>query len=101
MGKIILTVEGTTVGTVSNGGGIVIEKTVSEEDSARLLQAYAAIYADRWVDAEGTPFQPTYEQIIQAWWNGIVDGSVSAVRNQEATVAAKQAAEAVTDISVT
>lgn len=100
MGKITLTVEGTTVGTVADGGGIVIEKLVSDTDSARLVQAYAAIYADRWVDEDGNPFQPSIEQVIGAWFDGIIAGSVAAVRSKEREVAAAQASAAVEDISV-
>lgn len=101
MGKITLTVEGTTVGTVAEGGGIVIEKTVSEQDSARLIQAYGAIYAGTFVDENGDPRQPTYAEIIGAWFDGIIAGSTAAVKSHEQAVAAKAASEAVTDITVT
>lgn len=101
MGKIILTVEGTTVGTVAEGRGIQIVREVSEQDSARLLMAYAAIYGDQWVDESGTPFQPTYDQIIAAWFDGIIAGSVASVRSHEQEVAAQRAKEEVTDLVVT
>lgn len=100
MGSITLTVEGTTVGTVAEGGGIQIVKTVSEQDSARLMAAYAKIYAGRWTDENGDPRQPTYEEIVAAWWEGIVAGSVAAVKAQEQTDAAQAARDGVTDIAV-
>lgn len=101
MGKIILTVEGTTVGTVAQGGGILIEKAVSEEDSGRLIAAYAKSYAGRWINEDGTPRQPTIQEVLEAWWDGVVAGSVAHVQSVEREEAAKAAAAAVAAISVT
>lgn len=101
MGKIILTVEGTTVGTVAQGGGVVIEKAVSETDSGRLIAAYAKSYAGRWTNNDGTPRQPTIQEVLEAWWDGIVAGSVAHVQSAEREEAAKAAAAAVAVISVT
>jgi len=106
MGKIILTVEGTTVGTVAQGGGIVIEKAVSEIDSGRLIAAYAKSYAGRWMteateESPSVPRQPTIQEVLEAWWDGVVAGSVAHVQSVEREEAAKSAAAAVTTIAVT
>jgi hypothetical protein len=101
MGKIILTVEGTTVGTVASGGGIVIEKTVSEQDSGRLIQAYAHSYAGKWKDENGNNRAPTITEVLEAWFDGIVSGSVAHVESVEKELAAKAAAAAVAPIVVT
>lgn len=100
MGKIILTVEGSTVGTVAGGGGIVIEKTVSEQDSGRLIRAYAMSYADRWTGANGAPRQPTIQEVLQAWFDGVVAGSVAHVQSVERDLAARTASDAVAAIVV-
>lgn len=100
MGKIILTVEGTTVGTVANGGGVVIENEVSEQDSARLIAAFAHTYADRFKDENGDPRQPSIEEVLGEWWDGIIAGSIDHVLSVEKTIAADTAAQAVTAISV-
>lgn len=101
MGKIILTVEGTTVGTVAQGGGIVIAKEVSEQDSGRLIAAYAKSYAGQWTNQDGTPRQPTITEVLEVWWDGVVAGSVAHVQSVEREEAAKAAAAAVATISVT
>lgn len=106
MGKITLTVEGTTVGTVANGGGIVITKEVSEQDSGRLIAAYARSYAGTWM-TEGTeenpsvPRNPTVAEVVQVWFDGIIAGSVAHVQSVEKQVAAEAASSAVQQITVT
>lgn len=101
MGKITLTVEGTTVGEVAKGGGVVIEKSVSETDSARLTAAYASTYAGRWTDENGATRSPTIAEVLAAWWEGVVAGSVAHVLSVEKEQAAIAAREAVQPISVT
>lgn len=101
MGSITLLVEGTTVGTKAAGGGVEIVKTVSEQDSARLIQAYARSYADRWKNEDGTPRNPTIQEVLQAWFDGVVAGSVAHVLSVEKDVAAETARNNVTSISVT
>jgi hypothetical protein len=101
MGKIILTVEGSTVGTVATGGGVVIEKAVSETDSGRLIAAYAKAYAGKWLDADGQLRQPTIVEVLDAWWDGVVAGSVATVLSIEQASAAEAARTAVTPINVT
>lgn len=101
MGKIILTVEGTTVGTVAGGGGVVIEKSVSEQDSARLIAAYARSYAGRWTNEDGSLRNPTIREVLEAWFEGVVAGSIAHVLSVEKEVAAEQARETVTAINVT
>lgn len=100
MGRIILTVEGSTVGTVATGGGVVIEKNVSETDSGRLIAAYAKVYAGRWTDANGRPRQPTIVEVLDAWWDGIVAGSIATVQSIEQETAAETARGAVKPINV-
>lgn len=100
MGKITLTVEGTTVGTVANGGGVVLEKSVSETDSERLIAAYASTYAGRWTDANGAPRDPTIAEVLEAWWEGVVSGSVAHVLAVEKEQAAAAARDAVQTINV-
>ena len=101
MGSITLTVEGTTVGTKAGGGGVEIVKQVSETDSGRLIAAYARSYAGRWKDAEGNDRNPTIAEVLQAWWDGVVAGSVAHVLSVEKDVAAETARTAVTSITVT
>lgn len=100
MGKITLTVEGTTVGEVAKGGGVTIEKSVSETDSARLISAYASTYAGLWTDANGAPRDPTIAEVLVAWWEGVVAGSVAHVLSVEKEQAAMSARESVQPISV-
>ena len=100
MGKIILTVEGSTVGTVATGGGIVLEKIVSEHDSGRLIAAYAKSYRGRWLDADEKPRPPTIQEVLVAWFDGIVAGSIAHVQSVEKQAAVEAAAVAVVPISV-
>jgi len=100
MGKITLTVEGTTVGTVANGGGVVLVKEVSEQDSGRLVQAYARGYAGRWKDINGNTRNPSIHEVLEAWWDGVVAGSIANVHSIEKEVAAEAARAAVQEISV-
>jgi hypothetical protein len=100
MGTITLTVEGTTVGTVAEGRGIVITKAVSEQDSARLIAAYARTYAGRWTDEDGKPRAPTIQEVLTAWSEGWINGSIAHVESVEREVAAETAANAVTKITV-
>jgi hypothetical protein len=45
MGTTTLTVEGTTVGTVAEGKGVVIRRSVSEQDSARIIAGKTKLMA--------------------------------------------------------
>jgi hypothetical protein len=72
MGKITFMVEGTTVGTVANGGGVVIEYEVSEQDSAKLVEAMTEYHRGDFVDANGVPVEPTLPLVLRAWFNGCV-----------------------------
>lgn len=102
MGSITLLVEGSTVGHKAQGGGVEIVKTVSEQDSGRLIQAYAVSYAGKWKAEDGvTNRAPTIQEVLQAWFDGVVSGSVAHVLSVEKDVAAKSAAAAVAQISVT
>ncbi len=77
MGKIILTVEGSTVGTVAAGGGVVEEKTVSETDSARIIGGLARIY--------GMPTNSAADlhAIIARWLDEMCASTVSRVMSVE------------------
>lgn len=100
MGKITLTVEGTSVGEVAKGGGIIFTKEVSEQDSGRLIMAYARTYADMFKDDDGNPRQPTIAEVIDAWFGGIVAGSIAHVISVEKDVKAEQAREEVAPITI-
>ncbi|MCU0882137.1 MAG: hypothetical protein MUF14_05660 [Hyphomonadaceae bacterium] len=100
MGQISLIVEGTGVGTVAQGGGVTLVRQVSSVDSARLIAAYARSYAGRWVDDEGAPRPPTINEVLEAWFDGIIAGSVAHVQQVERDVAAQAARDAVAPISV-
>jgi hypothetical protein len=100
MGSITLTVEGTTVGLVSQGRGVVIRKEVSEADSARLIAAYAKTYAGEFKDDLGKPRQPTITEVLEKWFAGIVAGSVAHVMSVEKDQARETAANAVAAITV-
>lgn len=100
MGKITLTVEGTTVGTVAQGGGIVLEKQVSEQDSGRLIQAYSATYAGKWKDEAGNNRAPTIHEVLSTWFDGVVAGSIAHVQAMEKEQAASIARAAVLPILV-
>lgn len=104
MGSITIIVEGSTVGTVDGGipaGGEQVRYEVSETDSARLIAAYAKMYAGRWTEEDGTPRQPDIGEVIRAWADGIVAGSIANVRAHERDEAARAARDAVSDIVVT
>ena len=101
MGKITLSVEGTTVGLVANGRGVRLVKDVSEIDSARLIAAYARSYAGKWLDADGKPRQPTIKEVLSVWWDGVVAGSIAHVQSVEKEIAAENARNAVAPIAVT
>ena len=101
MGSITLLVEGTTVGTKAGGGGVEIVKQVSEQDSGRLIQAYAVSYAGKWKDEDGNNRAPTINEVLEAWFDGVVAGSTAHVLSVEKEQAARTAAAAVAPISVT
>jgi hypothetical protein len=100
MGVISLIVEGSTVGTVAEGRGVVIRRSVSEADSARLIKAYAHSYAENFVDENGKPRPPSIEEVLGAWFDGIVGGSVARVLSVERELAAQGARDAVKPIEV-
>lgn len=102
MSKITLIVGETTAGAVALAEGCnVIEKEVSDADSARLVAAYAVTYASKFVNSDGTPRTPTGPEVVRAWFDGIIAGSVAHVRNVEEELASRAAAGAVTPIEVT
>ncbi len=75
MGKITFMVEGTTVGTVAEGRGVRVEYEVSEQDSAKLVEAMADYHKSELTEpiSETEPAPPiTIERILKAWFNGCV-----------------------------
>lgn len=106
MGTITLTVEGTTVGTVAEGRGVVIRRAVSEQDSARIIAAMARLYSDRFYDEDPktglrTPRQPIIAEVVGVWFDGIIEGSKQQVLAVEEEQAAAAARAAVRPIEVT
>ena len=96
MGKITLTVEGTTVGTVATGGGIVAAYEVSEADSARLVAAQAGV-----LNIELTNSPATVQAVVEGWFNRVIGQAVDEVKTYERHKAAEAAADAVEAIEVT
>jgi hypothetical protein len=90
MGRIVFTVEGSTVGTVAEGRGVVVEYQVSEQDSAKLVAAMADFHKGDLVDADGVPVQPTIELILKAWFNGCVRQALRQTADYERRKAAVQ-----------
>lgn len=76
MGKITLTVEGSTVGYVESGGGVVCVTELSDEDSARIVAAMADQQMRRPGQQQLTI--PTTQQIVQTWW----DRRIADVKNE-------------------
>lgn len=102
MGKVHLIVEGSQVGALSAAlpnGGIQVTRETSDGDSARMLAWMASNYV--WEDKDGNPYAPTPQEIIERWWDGITQGVINGVKGFEQEAAAKAAAEAVKEISVT
>lgn len=95
MGTITVTIEGTTVGTVATGGGIVMISNVSETDSARIIAAYMAYYSaprrNRWFDASGNPRAPSVAETMQAWWGDVISAAMACVAQHEIAGAITQA----------
>lgn len=101
MGKITLTVEGTTVGTVAEGKGIQVSYEVSETDSARLIAAYADIENRRLAFIpENLRKTLTTEDVVKAWFNRVIEQSAAEVKAHEQQKAAEAAQKAVAPIVV-
>ena len=83
MGKITLVIEGTTVGTVANDGGVQIPYEVSEQDSGRLIAAMADFYQSRFKDENGVPFAPNIAQVVKAWFDDVVRLALNQTRDYE------------------
>lgn len=83
MADITLTVTGTTVGTITS------TLTLTSADSDRLLAFLAANYGGDGV---------TPQQMIEAYWAGMAEGTLANVIRWEQDQAAKAARDAVTPI---
>ena len=90
MGSIVLQVNGTTVGNVKDGAGIEIVRSVTEQDSARLIQALGEYYASSF-QSRGGPvgnsepaLEKTVENIIRVWWEDVIRQALKHVERYEA-----------------
>jgi hypothetical protein len=90
VGKISFIVEGTTVGTLAQGRGVKVEYEVSEQDSAKLVEAMADFHKGDLIDENGAPVQPTIELILKAWFNGCVKQALRQTADYERRKAAVQ-----------
>ncbi len=95
MGKITLMVEGTTVGTVATGGGVIVPYEVSEQDSARIVGSLAAIYASR------LPENATITDIVKIWFDDVVSKAAKQAESMERKLAIREAEASVLPIVVT
>jgi hypothetical protein len=87
--------------TISIGPNTVT-KNIQAEDITRLINAYKALYADRWVSGNPpTPFTPTNAQIFQAFAEGIFQGVKNTVLQHEREAAKAAAGTGVADIPLT
>jgi hypothetical protein len=80
MGSIVLQVNGTTVGNVADVAGIEIVRSVSEQDSGRLLTALGDYYASHFNEE----YPKTIEHIIETWWNDVIRQAMKHVERHEA-----------------
>lgn len=85
MGKITLTVEGTTVGTVATGGGVVYTYETTEEDSARLISAMGDFYSSHFtIKPDGEPaLEKNIPNIIKVWFKDVVQSAIRLTKNLE------------------
>ena len=87
MGSIVLQVNGTTVGTVAEGRGIQVVRSVTEQDSGRLIQALGDYYAGHFSQSgpNGEPgIEKTVENIIRVWWDDVIRQALKHVERYEA-----------------
>lgn len=95
MGTIKLTIEGATLGTVAQGGGLVITKSATDADVARMIAAFGSAFAIPGSDAASV------QAIFERWFGNVVSDAVQQVLNHERSAAAQTASDAVQPISVT
>lgn len=88
MADITLTVVGSAVGTINSG------VSLSPSDSDRLMAFLAATHG---LDADGNPRTP--QQMIDAYWAGMVSGTLANVMRWEQETASKAARDAITPIT--
>ncbi len=82
-------------------GSFTKSKTISNADLSRYLTAYMGIYGQVPVTPATVP--PTFRDMTQQetfdkFADGLYQGMIDAVKNQEKTMAAKSAADAITPI---
>jgi hypothetical protein len=99
MGKITLIAEGSTVGEVAKGGGIVEAVEFTSEETALLVECAMESYATDLAnlkDAEGNPRAATMEDVIRLVFKGFLKGwanNATAYKKQKAMKAAAEAVE--------
>ncbi len=84
MAKISITIEGSTVGTIT------VSDTLTQEHSDRLMAWLVASYG---ADGDGNPRAPS--EMIEACWAGIRAGIFANIEARERDLAAQAARDAV------
>jgi len=89
MGSIVLQVNGSSVGNVADGAGIEIVRSVSEQDSGRLIMALGDFYAGHFQGRSGpggeeAALEKTVENIIRVWWDDVIRQAMKHVERHEA-----------------
>jgi hypothetical protein len=92
MATITLQINGTTVGDMS------VTNTLSSDMSDRLMAYLTAAYGTTVVD--GVEVQRSPQEMVEAYWAGVVAGTAANVERHERQEAAKSAAAAVPPFSV-
>lgn len=83
-------------------GTLTRTKNISAENLPRFIAAYKAAYADRWVAGNPpVPFEPTNQQVFNAFAEGIFEGIKDNILNYERGQAAATAQAGVTDLAIT
>lgn len=92
MSTITLTVEGSAVGVLT----VPVELAPAQSD--RLMAYLVGTYGTKQVDGETVP--RTAQEMVEAYWSGIVRGTLDNVVRFEKDEAAKAAAAAVQDFTL-
>lgn len=98
MGKISLIAEGSTVGEVTSGGGVVEAIDFTPEETALLVECAAHSYATDLAalkDDKGEPRAWTIEDVIRLVFKGFLKGWANNATSYKREKAAKAAVEAV------
>jgi hypothetical protein len=99
MGKITLMAEGSTVGEVAKGGGIVESVDFTPEETALLVECAMVAYTTELANLKnekGEPRTATMEDVIRLVFKGFLKGwanNATAYKKQKAMEAAAEAVE--------